>query len=889
MNDSQHVEDASAEALMGEIVDEFLDRVNRGERPEVEEYAARHPEFATVLRQMLPALQLLRSSGHVGQVANLPDGEPEETLGDFRLVREVGRGGMGVVYEAEQISLDRRVALKVLPFASTLDSRQLQRFKNEAQAAACLHHTNIVPVFATGVERGVHYYAMQFIDGHTLAQVIAGLREGGLGYRDLPRSQAPLGNAVQEAPLRCVPPGRQSELEAELPAGRSQAELGNEKATAIAALSTLRSTKPAQFYRTIAELGIQAAEALEYAHQMGIVHRDIKPANLLLEDSGLSTQDSALRLWITDFGLAQIQNETTRLTMTGDLLGTLRYMSPEQALAKNGLVDHRTDIYSLGVTLYELLSLTPAFDGKGRQEVLRQIAFEEPKPLRKINNAIPAEVETIVLKMMEKEVNSRYATAKEAADDFQRFLLHEPIKAKRPSLVQRVRKWSHRHPSVVVSSVVALILAVVSLAVSNVLITRERNAKEDALRDKAAALEEARQEQQRASVEAATATQLADFLLGLFQASDPIESGDLRHPDDVGKKVPASVLLDRAAERIDTEFTGPALTKATLLDAIGNVYRNLGIYDKSQSLLERGLAIRTDRLSPNHPDIATSLLHLGQLHQHLADYEKAEPLLRRALAIRETHFGPAHLAVAEAKYQLGWLLHDMQNDKDAETLLREVVEIRTRKLGGKNPQTALARALLVVVLVHMNKDVDALQNSLVAFDASDAVKATLAFQRAVQNRRQHNYEESEKAYREMLAIFRRDLSDSHPAVVLVLADMAGMLREKGDMAGAESAVREGIALGNKVMPGHPMVIFMRQEYAKGLLAHDRHAEAEIHLLDNLHALKKGGAKKQAEIRVTLELLVRLYEAWNKPAQAAEQREALAKLLNQEPDEKKSGK
>jgi len=168
MNDVLKLEDASAEALMGQILDEFLERQDRGERPELEEYARRYPQLAVVLRQTLPALGLLHGSaaaGLVGEPASSAEITPEGPLGDYRLVREIGRGGMGVVYEAVQISLGRRVALKVLPFAAALDARQQQRFKNEAHAAAQLHHQNIVPVYSVGCERGVHYYAMQFIDG----------------------------------------------------------------------------------------------------------------------------------------------------------------------------------------------------------------------------------------------------------------------------------------------------------------------------------------------------------------------------------------------------------------------------------------------------------------------------------------------------------------------------------------------------------------------------------------------------------------------------------------------------------------------------------------------------------------------------------------------------
>jgi tetratricopeptide (TPR) repeat protein len=202
----------------------------------------------------------------------------------------------------------------------------------------------------------------------------------------------------------------------------------------------------------VAELGRQAAEALEHAHQLGVIHRDIKPGNLLVDSRG--------NLWITDFGLAHCQSQAS-LTMTGDLVGTLRYMSPEQALARRVVVDHRTDVYSLGATLYELLTLELAFSGTDRQELLRQIAFEEPRPLRKISKAIPAELETIVLKAMEKNPAERYGTAQELADDLERWLKDEPIRARRPTMVTRVRKWSRRHKPVVAGLAVALLSVLV--------------------------------------------------------------------------------------------------------------------------------------------------------------------------------------------------------------------------------------------------------------------------------------------------------------------------------------------------------------------------------------------------------------------------------------------
>ncbi len=405
----------SLESLVAEVADDFLDRRRRGERPDVEEYALRYPRFAAVLRQVLSSLELVELASAAGPGrSDLVGVEPPGVLGEFRIVREVGRGGMGVVYEARQLTLDRRVALKVLPFAAALDPKQLRRFKTEAQAAAHLHHTNIVPVFGVGCERGVHFYAMQFIDGRTLAEIV----------RD--RHPAPGGGVPATVPA--------------------------------AGLSSATDRSQPEFFRGIARLGVQAAEALEHAHQEGIIHRDVKPSNLLVDGRG--------NLWVTDFGLARLRGETG-LTVSGDVVGTLRYMSPEQALGATDVVDHRTDVYALGATLYELLTSHPVFGGSDRQELLRQVVFEEPRRLRQLNPAVPVELEVIVLKALDKEARARYATARELADDLRRFLEDRPICARPPSSLDRVRKWARRHrPAVRVATAAALaILMVAAVAV----------------------------------------------------------------------------------------------------------------------------------------------------------------------------------------------------------------------------------------------------------------------------------------------------------------------------------------------------------------------------------------------------------------------------------------
>ena len=437
------------------ILEEYLAELECGGRPSPEDWIARHPDLEDILSAYLRELDQLH---HAGLPRSFPAGENPAArvngergrLGDFQIIREIGRGGMGVVYEAQQLSLDRKVALKVLPFAATLDSRQLKRFKNEAQAAAQLHHNQIVPVYAVGCDRGVHYYAMQFIDGQSLAEIIQELRK-----------------------LSPLHPGQQREARSD-GAGPAGADgnltiLNDPTVEARTGIVTPRFSvlgpQSSTFFRAAAELIVQAALALEHAHQLGVVHRDIKPANLLVDASG--------NLWITDFGLARGRTEQG-LTRSEDLVGTLRYMSPEQALAKHGLVDHRTDIYSLGVTLYELLTLEPAYAGSDRDDLLRQIAMGAPRLPRQLRPEIPVALETIVLKAVAHEPERRYVSAEDLAEDLQRFLENRPIRAVRPTLWERLAKWCGRHKPVLVGGAVLVTLGAVALIACTILICARR-------------------------------------------------------------------------------------------------------------------------------------------------------------------------------------------------------------------------------------------------------------------------------------------------------------------------------------------------------------------------------------------------------------------------------
>ncbi len=410
---------------MEEVVDSILARFRAGERPSVEECVARYPEAGEKIRMLLPGMLIIEEArdqekaGLGAKDANRIASSDQATgvapgrllrLGEYRLLHEVGRGGMGVVYEAIQESLGRRVALKVLPYYSLLDVRLLERFRREAQAAAKLQHANIVPVYGFGEERSshdeharIHYYAMQFVEGRGLDQVLREVRRlRGANHAELDAQRIPesdkLTSSVALGLLSGWSSGEGASREA-LPPSAPPNRAGRRRGSAVL------TPAPQQYYAAVAGLARQAAEALDYAHERGILHRDVKPSNILLEPSG--------KVWITDFGLAKDES-LADLTGPGEILGTLRYMSPESL---QGRADRRSDVYGVGVTLYELLTLRPAFDGADRKRIEHQIAAGEPGRPRGADPGIPRDLESIALKAIRKDPGDRYASARDLALD----------------------------------------------------------------------------------------------------------------------------------------------------------------------------------------------------------------------------------------------------------------------------------------------------------------------------------------------------------------------------------------------------------------------------------------------------------------------------------------
>jgi len=451
----------------------------------------------------------LSASGGARKPELMLDMEP---IGDFELVREIARGGMGVVYEAWQNSLNRLVALKILPFTATFEERQLLRFRNEASAAAQLEHPGIVPIYAIGCEREIHFYAMKLIHGPHLGAVIRALRQkygiGGPGGDVLPKtafgspestvrffrdeelaSARFLTDSADPATQLENKSENAEETSAEKPVGLTGAvphlptSFMSANLNVSESMAQIYADQRAEYFRFAARLMKQAAEALDYAHQCGVVHRDIKPANLILDVEG--------RLWITDFGLAQIRSDV-ELTQTGEVVGTPRYMSPEQAQGNPRLADHRVDIYSLGATFYEFLTLNPIFSETNQVQLLNQIAQEEPKRPRSWQPEIPHDFETILLKCLSKMPADRYATAGELAEDLTRFLDNRPILARRPGFLERVLKWNARHPKSLAFTFLAFLAIWVGTMIHHQIILQEKTRTQDALAEAQARFEKAR-------------------------------------------------------------------------------------------------------------------------------------------------------------------------------------------------------------------------------------------------------------------------------------------------------------------------------------------------------------------------------------------------------------
>jgi len=693
-------------------------------------------------------------------------GRDMRTIGPYLLLQKIGEGGMGEVWVAEQEKpIQRRVALKLIK--AGMDTRQvIARFESERQALAMMDHPAIAKVFDAGeTEDGRPYFVMEYVQGIPIA-----------AYCDQNR---------------------------------------------------LTTQERLDLFRHV-------CEGVQHAHQKAIIHRDLKPSNILVAIQGESAVPK-----IIDFGVAkataQSLTERTMYTELGMMVGTPEYMSPEQAEMSGQNVDTRTDVYSLGAILYELLVGALPFDPKelrraGYDEIRRKIREEDPpRPSTRLSTMgdsstvqahnrrterpalirqIRGDLDWITMKALEKDRTRRYGSPSEFAADIERFLLHQPVVACPPSTLYKAKKFVRRHRfGVGVASTIAILLAAftVTTAVQARRIARERD---------------------RANRQAETSRQVSDFLVGLFQVTDP-EAGR-------GGDISAREILDSGSQQIATELREQPAVRATMLNTMGKVYRNLGLYDKALDLVQESLDLRQKIFPEESEEVVESLSTLGVVKMDKGDYAAAETLMKRALEIQRRVLGPEHVEVAASLNNLGSLSFSTGDWKGAEQFIREALAQHRKLLGSENLPLATTLNNLALVLSRQEK----YEESEALYRESLKIRRKLLsgdhprIAESVNNiamiyLRQKKYEQAEPMFQEALAINRKAVGEFHPLVASNLNNLALVYLNQGQAAKAEDYFRQALALDRKTYgENHPQVALSLQSLGAALLREKKYKEAE---------------------------------------------------------------
>lgn len=667
-----------------EIFQEFLRRTRSGESVDPEEYLRQYPEMEEELKRLFD--QMKGEAVPEGEFPVAPGGEEEKgevprVLGDFRIIREIGSGGMATVYEAAQISLSRRVALKVLPSHLSISGRAVQKFQREAEAGGRQCHPGIVAIYAVGEHEGVHYIAEELVEG---------------GYS--------LDDRLED--LR----------------GKGEVPIG--------------------YFREAAKLIAKVSDALQNAHDSGVIHRDVKPSNILLTTKGQPK--------VTDFGLAKVE-DALALSRTGDFAGTPYYMSPEQAMSRRIGIDHRTDVYSLGVTLYEMLTLIRPFEGETTQDILKKIILQDPKDPHRVNPRVPRDLGVICLKAMEKDPNHRYQTMTEFGDDLCRFLHGEMIHAKPIGRVVRFWKRIKRNPVLSVTAGIALVAIVALLLLVPwymALLAKSRN--------------RAEKEANRAMKEANKRKEINTFLEGMLSSPNPEKKGHL---------VTVAEVLDEAVRELQWSSLEKEIV-ASLYDTIGNTYRSLGIYDKAKEQHNTAIEIfrKMGEENPeNLGDRLTAENNLGRVFHAEGLLAEAERQFRKVLEERTRSLGLEDRGTLKSMDHLACVVGDLGRHGEAEAMHRRVLKLRIKTLGENDADTLASMNNLACVLADQKK-----------------------------------YPEAEDQLKKVLEIQRRLLKENHPNILTTKSNLAIVLGDQGNHEKEAFYHRQVLEARRRVLPrNHP--------------------------------------------------------------------------------------
>ncbi len=856
-----------------------------------------------------PAWVKLRdSSAETGADSASLDVEPDlpfERLGEFRVIRRIGEGGMGIVYLAVQESLGRQVALKVIRPERMGSFEAEERFWREGEAVSTLRHPNIVTVIASGEEQGVRYFAMELVPGRGLDEVL------------------------HEAASR------------------------GERIATPQAIGWIR----------------EIALALDSAHGAGVVHRDVKPSNIQITPEE--------RAMLMDFGVARHVNLST-LTLTGDFRGTPNYASPEQVKAKREQIDSRTDIYSLGVTLYEAVTGHVPFAGETTEQVFHQILEKDPRAPRSLNPAISRDLETVIITTMEKERGRRYQSMAVFAGDLQRLLNGEMILAKPAGLATRTWKQVKRHPvsstavGVAVTALVGFVLYVMLWSYPQII--EARNKTDEQYRKTLAAKAET-DKQYKATLAAKAETEkeaektnvINEFLRNMFLSPDP---------DVDGRDVKVVDVLDKAADRIGRDFTEQPEIEAALRLTIGHTYHLLGLYKAEEPHQKKALEIYERLKGSDHPDTLAAMIALANAYMNQGRLSKAEDLYRRVRETSLASFGEEHELVLKSMQNLGLVLKEQGDIAGAEKIQRKLLEIHLRNKGEEHPDTIkvmnnLASALwrlgrlaeaeglhkkglaikrrvlgdehtstiasmfnLAVVLKYQGKlgEAEELQREVLEIqerrlggehphtllaiynlaltfmsqgrfpEAEVLQKKALEGQRRVLSEEhpntintmgclafnlinQERFVEAEEILRETLDLSIRVRGEEHPDTLMTMGNLVAVLQSLKNLSEAEAFSKRLIEISLGMGPRYkPKTAEYRADYAGGLIIMKRYGDAEAQLLTALEEAKASVGEGHAVTNKVMEVFVKLYDVWDRPGKAQEYRALISSSRDPAPEE-----
>lgn len=726
------------------------------------------------------------------QESNEDDNEISGVWGDFKIIRKLGKGGMGVVYEAEQLSLSRKVALKILPSHLRFSPNAIEKFHTEAKAGGRQKHPGFVSVYAVGEHKGIHYIAQELVeDGYTLSDHIDELKK-------------------------------------------------------------LYST-PLGYYRDVAKKIYQVADALNHAHQSGVIHRDVKPSNILI------TQDGKLK--VTDFGLAKLEDVLSK-SRTGDFAGTPYYMSPEQVSGRNKRIDHSTDIYSLGVTLYEILTFERPFQGKTSHEVLKKIVSHEPKDPRKVNPRIPRDLAIICLKAMEKDAKNRYQSMAVFSEDLNRFLHGEVILAQPTGLMRKFFKRIKRNPilsvtlSVAIFSLVGFVLYVLW---SYPMLQAEKKRADEALK-------EATNAKAIAETEWRKSYTFIQFLLYTLSSPRPsVRSKDIKVVD----------AFDLMLEDLDRgRFDAWPELQANIRSFIGNTYRHIGELDRAEPLLRRAFETLQKIYGIGHIDTNSSMIYLAHLLLKQSRFKEAESLFLKLVKKNQEINGDDHIQtifavkhLAYAYYRQGKLLAfdtllienniKLYNIDELEAFISDQAsKLPEKQFYNLELDPLIPQAISVIADGLKAADKDANMTKLI--EAETKYRNVLKFSKAILGNN-HNQtihckhklalflyhkaegdEEFDALFKELLEANLEKHGENHPSAFDIKWELGYLLKSKGKLLKAKSFLETVVEEGKGVFqPHNQKLIRAMVALARTLTDLEEHAEAEEIYREALNARKEG--------------------------------------------------